>query len=94
MLLWRKGPAAALAAPEVPPFKIKDIVVYRDDTYYSSFPSIVKRPNGELLGGVRRAPDRRRLGETQSNAHRTRTATWNWVRSADGGQFWSATPGI
>jgi hypothetical protein len=29
--------------------KIKDIVFYTDDEFYSSFPSIVRRPDGELL---------------------------------------------
>jgi hypothetical protein len=36
--------------------KIKDIMIYEDAQFYSSFPSIVKRPNGELLLAFRRAP--------------------------------------
>ena len=51
--------------------KVKDLIVYKDDQFYSTFPSIVKRPNGELLVAFRRAPDRRRLGETAIHAHRS-----------------------
>lgn len=43
--------------------KGKDIVVYRDDKFYSAFPSIVRRRDGELLVAFRRAPERRLLGE-------------------------------
>ncbi|MDW8310606.1 MAG: hypothetical protein RMK20_14625, partial [Verrucomicrobiales bacterium] len=43
--------------------KITDLVVYRDDAFYSAFPSVVRRPDGELLVAFRRAPERRRLGE-------------------------------
>lgn len=71
--------------------KIKDIVIYRDDTYYSSFPSIVKRPSGELLVAFRRAPDRRRLGDTRVT-HTDPNSYLELVRSSDGGQTWSATP--
>ncbi len=43
--------------------KTSDVVVYKDDHFYSAFPSIVKRPNGELLVAFRRAPERRLIGE-------------------------------
>jgi creatinase len=29
--------------------KVEDLVIYRDETFYSAFPSIVRRPDGELL---------------------------------------------
>ena len=34
--------------------KLKDVVVYRDDTFYSAFPSIIRRPSGELLVAFQR----------------------------------------
>src|SRR4051812_3899529 len=42
--------------------KIKDIIIYKDDTFYSAFPSIVRRSSGELLCAFRRAPNRRLMG--------------------------------
>ena len=47
--------------------KLEDIVIYRDDKFYSSFPSIVCRPDGELIVAFRRAPDRRPFGEPRSH---------------------------
>lgn len=44
-------------------FKIKDIVIYEDPLFYSSFPSAVKRPDGEILVAFRRAPERKIFGE-------------------------------
>lgn len=37
--------------------KIKDVIIYKDSLFYSAFPSVVKRPDGELLVAFRRAPD-------------------------------------
>ena len=34
--------------------KVKDIVIYKDDKFFSSFPSVVRRPSGELLVAFRR----------------------------------------
>ena len=39
--------------------KVGDMVIYRDDRFYSSFPSIVRRPDGELVIAFRRALERR-----------------------------------
>src|SRR4051794_34659230 len=51
------------ASNAVPVQKLNDILIYQDDKFYCSFPSIVRRPNGELLVAFRRAPERRALGE-------------------------------
>jgi hypothetical protein len=44
--------------------KLKDVVVYRDDTFYIAFPSIVRRPDGELVA-FRRAPELRNFSEAK-----------------------------
>lgn len=48
--------------------KVKDVIIYKDTSFYSSFPSVIKRPNGELIVAFRRAPDRRIFGGT-GNKH-------------------------
>lgn len=48
--------------------KIKDVIVYKDTTFYSSFPSVVKRRDGQLIVAFRRAPDRRIFG-SKGNKH-------------------------
>ncbi len=47
--------------------KIKDVIIYEDSKFYSSFPSVVKRTDGELLVAFRRAPDRKIFGEKVTN---------------------------
>src|SRR5438128_10150721 len=47
--------------------KLSDVVIYEDAKFYAAFPSIVRRPDGELLVAFRRAPDRRVFGETGIN---------------------------
>jgi len=71
--------------------KLEDIVIYRDEKFYSAFPSIVRRPDGELLVAFRRAPERRRLGEP-STSHTDPNSYLVLVRSHDGGRSWSSTP--
>ena len=71
--------------------KCEDIVIYQDERYYAAFPSIVSRPDGELLVTFRRAPDRRGYfadGCTHSdpNSHLV------LVRSRDLGRSWSGEP--
>ncbi|MDR1096700.1 MAG: glycoside hydrolase [Tannerella sp.] len=43
--------------------KVKDIIIYEDANYYCAFPSVVRRPDGELIVAFRRAPNRRLFGE-------------------------------
>ena len=69
--------------------KLRDVVIYKDDTFYSSFPSIVRRPNGELLVAFRRAPDRRQLGETHIT-HTDPNSYLELMRSRDSGENWTS----
>jgi sialidase-1 len=84
---------AAPASNEHPPAvrKIEDLVIYRDDAFYSAFPSVVRRPDGELLVAFRRAPERRRLGE-KSVSHTDANSQLVLVRSRDGGRTWRREP--
>lgn len=81
--------AAAAAAPL--PRKVRDIVVYRDETFYSAFPSIVRRPDGELIVAFRRAPERRAIGE-KSTSHTDANSYLVLVRSRDSAETWSREP--
>lgn len=71
--------------------KVKDVIIYKDSLFYSAFPSVVKRPNGEILVAFRRAPERRLFGEegishTDPNSYmvmvRSRNAE-NWTKEPD-----------
>ena len=87
--LAHSAPAGQAAASAVR--KAGDVVIYQDDKFYSSFPSIVRRPDGELLVAFRRAPERRMLGEA-STSHTDPNSYLVLVRSRDGGKTWSQTP--
>ncbi len=71
--------------------KEKDIVIYQDDRFYSAFPSVVLRPDGELIVAFRRAPERRYLGEPRSN-HTDPNSYLVLVRSKDNGETWTGEP--
>ena len=71
--------------------KVEDIVIYQDDKFYSAFPSIVRRRDGELLTAFRRAPNRKLLGE-KGNSHTDPNSYLVLVRSKDGGRTWSREP--
>ncbi|MFD1140277.1 sialidase family protein [Larkinella insperata] len=70
--------------------KVKDLVIYQDERFYSSFPSIIKKPNGELLLAFRRAPDRKVFGE-KGSSHVDPNSYLVAVRSKDG-ENWSKEP--
>ncbi len=70
--------------------KVKDIVIYKNPVYFSSFPSVVKRPNGEILVAFRRAPDRKIFGESGTN-HVDPNSYLMMVRSKDG-EHWTEKP--
>lgn len=54
----------------VPPAtKVKDFIIYQDQNYYSTFPSVVKKSNGEYLVAFRRAPDRKVVFKEEGNSH-------------------------
>src|SRR5882672_10385970 len=71
--------------------KLEDIVIYRDEKFYSAFPSIVCRPDGELLVAFRRAPERRAFGEA-GITHTDANSYLVLVRSKNGGETWSREP--
>ncbi len=70
--------------------KIKDIVIYKDSVFYSAFPSVVKRPDGEILVAFRRAPDRRLFGQ-QGISHTDPNSYLVMVRSQNG-ETWTKEP--
>ncbi|MGD0258339.1 MAG: sialidase family protein [Verrucomicrobiota bacterium] len=71
--------------------KVEDIIIYKDDKFYSAFPSIVRRSDGELLVAFRRAPERRLFGE-DGITHTDPNSYLVLVRSRDEGKTWSRTP--
>ena len=71
--------------------KEKDIVVYRNDQFYSAFPSVVLRPDGELIVAFRRAPERKIFGESGTN-HTDPNSYLVLVRSKDDAQTWTPEP--
>jgi hypothetical protein len=66
--------------------KVKDVIIYQNDRFHSAFPSVVKRPDGELLVAFRRAPNRLLWGEDHNN-HVDPNSYMVLVRSADGENF-------
>ncbi|HEY0549076.1 MAG TPA: sialidase family protein, partial [Verrucomicrobiae bacterium] len=71
--------------------KLQDIVIYEDAKFYAAFPSMVRRPNGDLLVAFRRAPERRALGES-SAGHTDPNSYLVLVRSRDDGKTWTREP--
>lgn len=69
--------------------KIKDIVIYKDTAFFSSFPSIIKKRDGELLLAFRRAPDRKIFGEKGTN-HVDPNSYLVMLHSKDG-EHWTNT---
>lgn len=88
ILIFSCYSAVAQTTPDLIPGvrKIKDIVIYEDRVFYSSFPSVVKRPDGEILVAFRRAPDRKIFGEKGTN-HVDPNSYLVMVRSKDGETF-------
>ncbi|MEO6003182.1 MAG: GDSL-type esterase/lipase family protein [Opitutus sp.] len=63
--------------------KVKDIVIYQDAKFHSAFPSVIRRPDGEIVLAFRRAPNRRALGE-EKNYHVDPNSYLVQTRSRDG----------
>lgn len=78
------------AAPAPALTKIKDVILYEDARFHCAFPSVVRRPDGELLVAFRRAPNRKALGE-EKNYHVDPNSNLMLLRSRDG-ETWSAQP--
>jgi len=90
-LLVGLGSGLSLTAATDPGIrKVKDVVIYEDARFHAAFPSVVKRPDGEVLVAFRRAPNRLRWGEDYNN-HVDSNSYLVMVRSADGETF-SAEP--
>lgn len=70
--------------------KVKDVIVYEDAQYYSTFPSVAKNTKGDILVAFRRAPDRRIFGE-KGNNHVDPNSYLVMVRSKDG-ETWTKEP--
>jgi len=71
--------------------KVRDIVIYENPWFYCAFPSVIKRPNGELIVAFRRAPDRRMLGE-KGYTHTDPNSYLVLVRSKNDGITWTKEP--
>ncbi len=70
--------------------KIRDVMIYQDARFHAAFPSVVKRPDGELLLAFRRAPERKTMGEKSSN-HVDPNSYLVAIRSR-GGENWIGEP--
>jgi hypothetical protein len=73
--------------------KIGDIVIYKNSDFYCAFPSIVRRPDGELIVAFRRAPERRKWG-VPGYTHTDPNSYLVMVRSSDNGKTWSQKPSL
>lgn len=76
--------------PEVDLKKIKDLVIYEDSLFYSSFPSIIKTKDNKFLLSFRRAPERRAFGESSTN-HVDPNSYLVQMTSKDG-KSWTKSP--
>jgi len=85
--------AAPMAAPGGPIRKLKDLIVYSHERFYSAFPSVVRRRDGELLVAFRRAPDRRQTG-AKGISHSDPNSYLVLVRSRDNGETWTKQPDL
>jgi len=70
--------------------KVKDFVIYDDEQFYSAFPSVIKKPDGEYMVAFRRAPNRKAFGE-KGNHHVDPNSYLVQVSSMDG-ENWTKEP--
>jgi len=91
------GPGAAFAAEKpvdaAPLRKVGDVIVYSDPLVYAAFPSVVRRPDGELIVAFRRAPARKSFGEA-GESHVDPSSHLVQVRSRDAGATWEREPAL
>jgi len=81
-------PWIATAAPTVR--KVRDLEIYADSKFHAAFPSVIRRPDGEVIVAFRRAPNRLAFGEAKNN-HVDPNSQLVLVRSSDG-QTWTSPP--
>ena len=74
--------------------KVRDLIVYQDDRFYSAFPSVVVRKDGAILVAFRRAPSYRALGLVgqPNHSHTDPNSYLVLVRSTDHGHTWTTDP--
>jgi sialidase-1 len=72
--------------------KVRDVIIYQDTKFYSTFPSVVKKKDGEILVAFRRAPDRKGFGE-KGTSHVDPNSYLVTVRSKDGVN-WTTEPDL
>lgn len=72
--------------------KIGDLIIYQNSKYYSAFPSLVIRKDGDILCAFRRAPDRRALWGATGYTHTDPNSYLVLVRSKDCGKTWTKEP--
>jgi sialidase-1 len=89
-LVLAAGPAVVSGAP-APLRKVRDFVIYEDAQFYATFPSVVRRDDGEVIVAFRRAPARTGFGEPKES-HVDPNSYLVQVRSRDGGASWSKEP--
>lgn len=70
--------------------KVRDIVIYKNSRFHSAFPSVIKRPDGEIWVAFRRAPNRKMFGEAK-NYHVDPNSYLMLMHSRDG-VTWSREP--
>ena len=74
--------------------KEKDLIIYQDDRFYSAFPSVVVREDGDILVAFRRAPSYRAMGLVgePDHSHTDPNSYLVLVRSTDNGNTWTTEP--
>lgn len=71
--------------------KIKDFIIYEDPDFYASFPSIIKKDDGELIIAFRRAPERKMYGE-KNTYHIDPNSYLVYLKSNNNGLTWTKEP--
>lgn len=71
--------------------KIEDFIIYEDPVFYASFPSVVKKEDGEIIVAFRRAPERKIYGE-RNTYHIDPNSYLVYVKSNDNGLTWTKVP--
>ena len=69
--------------------KVKDVVIYENDIYYSAFPSVIKTGDGKIMVAFRRAPDRGIFKES-GTSHVDPNSYLVYVKSEGDGLKWPA----
>jgi len=72
--------------------KIKDMVIYKDDRYYSTFPNIIKRDDNTLMVSFRQAPHR--LPTYGDITHGDPASKGVYILSKDNGLTWDKNVSI